>query len=123
MELPVERWVMAEDAHLVERDAAVGREVARDPRPLRDRAMHRDYLGDLRSKPPHRLRKRVAQPFHHLEQRQIGISPAAAVEPGAAAPVDDALEITEVFLRTRLPELARVTLRFVALVFVVERRR
>ena len=75
---------MAEDAVLVERDAAVRGEIGGDARAGGDPVVQGDDPRILRFERRHRAREGVAQPGHDLEQRQIGIAQLAPRQMAAA---------------------------------------
>ena len=75
--LSVEIRVVAEDALLVERQAALGGQIGGDPRAGGDPRVQRHHLRMSLRGSRHRLRERVVQASHDLEQRQVGVG-----EPG-----------------------------------------
>ena len=90
----VELGIAAEDAPLVERDAARRREVGREARALGDPIAQREELRDvLRGE---RLRERVAQAFDDLERGEVGVRDTVTDDKSAVARLVVAEEVLEV---------------------------
>src|SRR5262245_28968994 len=118
----VELRVVAEDALLVEWNAPFRGEIGCNAWTLGHALRERDQSGDLPLEPFHAIGERVAQACDHLEQGEVDIAQASAEHIVAGASLQHPLEIAEIFLRPPLPEFRRIAVRFLALVFVVERR-
>src|SRR6516165_323419 len=69
----------------------------------------------------HAFGESVAQAVHDLEQRKIDIGQPAARSPGAAACVEQPLEIAEKFRQAFLPEFSCALVRLAPLVLIIER--
>src|SRR5690242_20346576 len=117
---PIQLLIVAEDAHLVERNPALARKIRRDARTPGDAVAHRDDARDLALQPLHRLREGVAQPLDDLEQREVRIGEPAAEQERATAFRDHVVEIAEVFWRATLAKILSAPLRLLFLVLVVE---
>ena len=97
--LPVELRVMAEDALLVERQAALRGEIRGNPWTGRYARVQRHHVPIPSREPRHRVRKRVMQPGHDLEQRQVCVGEPGADKMGGPAWVarEHTFEIADVF--------------------------
>src|SRR6478609_3250690 len=93
----VQLGIAAEDALLVERDAARGTEVRGEPPPRHDAIVERHELRILRFERCHRPGKGVAQAFDHLEERELDVGDGLA-----------ALEALEIVHELRQPLVAEV---------------
>src|SRR5436305_13080340 len=93
----IQRLVAAEDAVLIEGNAAGACEISLDVGPRRDAVVQLHQLRDRALEPLHALRESIAQAFHDLEQRQVDVSRAAPGGERAAAVAHQALEIAEIF--------------------------
>src|SRR6267142_65485 len=100
----VQLLVAAEDAFLVEGDAAVAREIGLDVGPRGDAVMQIDHARYLALERLHALWKCVAQALDDLEQREIGVSRPAAGEIGPAIVLQQPLEIAQIFRHAVVPE-------------------
>src|SRR6267378_1789884 len=69
----IELGIAAEDALLVERDAAFGAEINGEPRALHDAVVHCHQPGVFRLERSHRAGKCVAQALDHLEERELHV--------------------------------------------------
>src|SRR6266478_2688484 len=103
MSLQIQRLVAAEDAVLVEGDAAVAGEIGLDIGSGGNAVMQIDQDGNPALEGFHAFGKCIAQAFDDLEQREINISDPAAGEIGAAIAVQQLLEIAEIFWHPLLP--------------------
>ena len=87
-----------------------------------DAVVQIDQAGYLALERLHAFREGVAQPRHDLEQREIDIADAAAGDPGAAAALQQPLEIAKIFRHALLPEFIGALFGRPALVLVIQRR-
>src|SRR5712671_128461 len=117
----IQRLVAPENAFLVERDAALTRQIRLDVRPLRDAVAQFDQARYFALECLHALREGIAQPFHYLEQREIGVSHPAPGDVGAAVSLQQVLEIAEILRHALLPEFVRSFFRRCTLVLVIQR--
>src|ERR1041384_8172435 len=101
----VERLVVAPDAPLAERNAALRGEIGGDARALGDAIAQRDHARNLLLEPLHALGEAVAQALDDLEQAEVDIGEPAAGEPWPAALRQDHLEITEELWHAITPEI------------------
>src|SRR6185437_15720713 len=120
--LDVQLPVMAEDAVLVEGDAPLAGEIGLDVRPCGDAVAQPEQARNRLLEGLQALRKCVAQSFHDLEHRQIGVSRSAAGQIGTAMALQQPLEIAQIFRHPLVPELVRALFRGPALILVVQRR-
>src|ERR1700731_184210 len=74
---------MPENAVLVEGDAPLAGEIGLDAGPCGDAVVQTDQAGNPALERLHAPWKRVAQPRHDLEQREIDMGQPAAGEPGS----------------------------------------
>src|SRR5262249_8213674 len=118
--LAVELLEIAVDAPLAERDAALGGEIGRNARALRDALVQDDDARHFALEPLHPLREGVAQALHDLEQREIDIAQPAPEHIGAAARAQQALEIAQVFRHAVTPEITGAALGCRPLLLVIE---
>src|SRR6476620_6619220 len=118
--LGVEILEVAIDAPLAERDAAIRGQVSGDARAPGDAVVQRDDPRHLALEPFHPLGEGVAQALDDLEQREVDIAELAAEHIGAAALVEDTLEIMQDLGQAIAPEILGRQLGGGALLLVVE---
>src|SRR6202034_3023893 len=118
----VQRLVAAENAVLVEGDAAVAGKIGLDVGSRGDPVVQIDQAGDTALERLHPPWKGVAQPFHDLEQRKIDIGYPAAGEMVAAIALQQPLEIAEIFRHPRAPEVLGALFGGLALILIIQRR-
>src|SRR4051794_20092215 len=118
--LGVEILEIAIDAPLAERDAAIRGQVGGDPWALGDAVVQRDDPRHLALEPFHPLGEGVAQALDDLEQGEVDIAELAAEHIGAAALVEDALEVMQELGQAIAPKILGRELGGGALLLVVE---
>src|SRR5689334_14031340 len=92
-ELPIQLRIVPEDAHLVERDAPLARQIRGDARTLRYAIVHLDHARHASLRPLHHLRVRVAQAVDHLKEREVRIRQPPAEQERTAALADHLVEV------------------------------
>ena len=91
---------MAKDPFLIEGQAPYGGEIRGEPGAPSDSVVQRDHSALFAFLLGHRVGKGVAQPFDHLEQRQIDVGNLIADENAAAVARQDLLKITQELRQT-----------------------
>ena len=113
--------VVPENAVLVEGNAALAVEIGLDIRPDGNAVVKFGQSRNFSFERLHAPWKRVAQPFHELEQRQIDIGQPAAGDVRTAAALQQPLLIAELFRHPFFPELPGTLFRGRPLVLVIQR--
>src|SRR5438094_7707227 len=108
----IELGVAAEDALLVERDAALGAKIGGKARTLHHALVERDEPWILGLERAHRARKGVAQAFDHLEERELHVTEGLSAL--------QALEVIHVLRQPVLAEILRPAPRLRLLILVVK---
>src|SRR4051794_22709915 len=101
---------MPEYAVIVERNAARRCQIFLDAGTLRQLVAHRDDARHVALDAFHRLRKRVAQAFNELKQRQVDVSDLAPEYIRPFAFLNNRLEIAEIFRRSLFEKVLREAL-------------
>src|SRR6478735_7249858 len=101
--LAVELGIVAEDAVLVERQAAVGGEVLLDAVDF-----HHRLAAQLEARvvsPMHEVGEHIVEPLHELEQAGVDVRPAVAEHKRAPILLERALEVIEVMRNAGIAEM------------------
>src|ERR1700752_5020906 len=101
----IQLLVVAEDAVLVEGNAALARQIGCDVRATGDAVVQFAKRRNFALEGFHLPRKSVTQSRHKLKYRQIDISEPAAGQKRAAAIFQQVLEIAHVFRHALVPEV------------------
>src|SRR5262249_9243712 len=118
--LSIELWVVTEDAHLVECDPSRRGEIGLHARPLCDSVPYSDKSGYFRLHVLHRAGESVAQPFDHLENREIDISNFAPGQIRSSTLPQHEFKIAKIFWYPLIDKGLGVPPRLGLLIFIVK---